>query len=550
MRTYAIRAGMAAALILAAFGLPVSVSAQGASPSAQAPSTNPAPLATQTPLPDPQLRRLTLDDAVRLGLENNLGLQVARFNPQLQDLTLAIARAAYTPAFTTHFSQNGNNQPSTGFLSGSTTSTHSNQFANNVSVQQTIPTGGSYSVGWDSARITTNSILSSYPTQINSSLALSFAQPLIRNFKVDATRNQVYVTQKNREIADVQLQQQIASTSRNVRNAYWDLAYARAALQVAQQALNLANESLRDTRSRVEIGTTPPIDITEAQAEVANREEAVIVAEALIGTAEDTLRTLIYDPMSPDFWTIHIETTDTAKFTATNVDVDAAVKNALDHRTDIAQTKKSLEASELNIKYQRNQTLPDVTAQLDYGLTGVGGVYVPRSIFGTGTDTATVVQADRGYGSVLSDLLSNAYPKWTAQVNISYPIGHSQQEANLAQSRLQYNQSLTQLKNQQLQVATQVREAARQVVTNQKRVGTTGAARELARARLDAEERKFAAGTSTNFLVFQAQRDLAQAASNELKAILDYQKSIIDLDTVQQVPLAGTTGSGTVTPAR
>jgi len=396
--------------------------------------------------------------------------------------------------------------------------------------------------------VTTNSILSSYPTQLNSSLALSIAQPLVRNFKVDATRNQLYVTQKNREIADVQLQQQVAVTTRSVRNAYWDLAYARASLQVAQQALELANESLRDTRTRVEIGTTPPIDVTEAQAEVANREEAVIVAEAAIGTAEDALRTLIYNPNSPDFWTLHIETTDAPVFNPTPVDVDGAVRNALDKRSDLVQSKKTLEANDLNLKYLKNQTLPDVRAQLDYGLTGVGGTYVPRNIFGTDPG-GTVAQTDRGYVSVLGDLVNNAYPRWTAQVNIAYPIGHSQQEASLAQSRLQYNQNLTQLKNQQLQVVTQVRESARQAVTNQKRVDTTRAAREFARSRLDAEQRKFAAGTSTNFLVFQAQRDLAQAANNELRAILDYQKSLIDLETVQQVPLNGG-GSATVAAAR
>jgi HAE1 family hydrophobic/amphiphilic exporter-1 len=548
MRTYAIRAGVLAAVVLAASGMPVSVSAQA--PAGTAPASPPL-TAVQAPVPDALMRRLTAEEAVRLALENNLGLQVARFNPQLQDLSLAVTRGTWAPALTTRFLQNGNNQPSTGFLSGSTTTQTSHQFANNVSLEQALRTGGTYSVGWDSARQTTNSILSSYPTQLNSSLALSISQPLLRNFKVDATRNQLAVTAKNREIADVQLQQQVAVTTRTVRNAYWDLAYARASLQVAQQALDLANESLRDTRSRVEIGITPPIDITEAQAEVANREEAVIVAQAQIETAEDTLRTQIYDPQSSDFWTIHIETADAPLFTPTTVDVDAAVRNALDKRSDLTQSKKSLEANDMNIKYLHNQTLPDVRAQLDYGLTGVGGTFVPRNILPPtdGNQGGTPLPSDRSYFSVLGDLLSNTYPRWTAQVNIAYPIGHTQQEASLAQARLQYNQTLTQLKNQQLQVATQVRESARQVVTNQKRVETTRAAREFARSRLDAEQRKFAAGTSTNFLVFQAQRDLAQAANNELRAILDYQKSLIDLEAVQQVPLTGG-GATTVTAAR
>ena len=114
-------------------------------------------------------------------------------------------------------------------------------------------------------------------------------------------------------------------------------------------------------------------------------------------------------------------------------------------------------------------------------------------------------------------------------------------------ARIEYGQAQTQLKNQQLQVSTQVREAARQVQTNQKRVETTRAARTFAERRLEAEQRKFAAGTSTSFIVFQAQRDLAQARNNELKAILDYNQSVVDLETVQEVPLAGGGGGATTT---
>ncbi|HTM03064.1 MAG TPA: TolC family protein [Vicinamibacterales bacterium] len=534
MRTYAIRACLIGVFSLAAFGIPVSVSAQAAQ----------APLA-QPPVPAADTRRLTLEEAVRLAVQNNLGLQVQRFNPQLQDLSLALARTAWNPSLTTTFQQNGTNQPSTGFLSGSATSTHQNRFTNNTSVQQILPTGGQYSIGWDTSRTTSNSVLTSFPTNISSNLSLSFSQPLLRGFRVDSTRNQLLITQKNREIADVNLQQQVATTSRSVRNAYWDLAYARAALQVAQQSLDLANQSLRDTQTRVEIGTTPPIDVVEAQSEVASREEAVIVAQSNIETAEDTLRALVYDPQSPDFWTLHIEPTELPTFAVAMVDVDGAVQTALNQRLDLQASKKSLEANDINIRYLRNQALPDVTASLDYGLVGVGGLQVTRtSPFGGDVISST----SRSYGSTLADLFGQDFPSWTAGVSISYPIGHTQQEASLAQARLQYNQTVTQLKNQQLQVATQVRQAARAVVTNQKRVDSNRAARELAEQRLTAEQRKFAAGTSTNFQVFQAQRDLAQARSNELQAILDYQRSVVDLDTVQQVPLTGG-GATTVAPA-
>jgi hypothetical protein len=141
-------------------------------------------------------------------------------------------------------------------------------------------------------------------------------------------------------------------------------------------------------------------------------------------------------------------------------------------------------------------------------------------------------------------------------LNISYPLGHSQQEANLARAQLATTQAETQLKNAELQVVTQVRNVARQVVTSERLVDSTRAARELAEQRLDAEQKKLAAGTSTNFLVFQAQRDLAQARNDELNTILAYNRARTDFETVQIAPVAGantstvavaTPGGGTVT---
>ena len=138
---------------------------------------------------------------------------------------------------------------------------------------------------------------------------------------------------------------------------------------------------------------------------------------------------------------------------------------------------------------------------------------------------------------MLGDVFGNAFPTWTFGVTVGYPLGTSTPEANLARARLQYSQAQTQLRNLELQVATQVREAARPVQTNQKRVDSTRAARELAERRLEAAEKKFAAGIETSFFVFQAQRDLAQARTTEVRAISDYNKSLVDFEAVQEVPL-------------
>jgi HAE1 family hydrophobic/amphiphilic exporter-1 len=490
-------------------------------------------------------RRLTIEEAVKLALENNLGIQIARYNPRVQDVSVAQARAAWVPSFSNTFQQNSQSSPNNTFLAGSLTGkTTNDSFSNSAGIVQQTPWGGNYSASWDGSRSTTNNTFTNFSPQLRSGLSFSVAQPLVRNFSIDSLRQQVAVSLKNRDLSDIELQQTVATTMRTVRNAYWNLAYATASLAVQRQSLELAQQSLRDTRARVEIGTTPPIDVVEAESEVATREEAVIVAEASIETAEDSLRALVFDPSSPDFWTMTIEAVDLPPFQPITVDTDAAVRNALDKRTDLRRTSKSLEVNDVEIRFLRNQTLPDVTANFDYGLTGLGGLNLIRGPGPFGAGTGEVLSTvERRFNSVLADLFANRYPTWTASLNVSYPLGRSQQEANLARARIEYTQVQTQLKNQQLQVSTQVRQAARQVQTNQKRVETTRAARSFAERRLEAEQRKFAAGTSTSFIVFQAQRDLSQARNNELRAILDYNQSVVDLETVQEVPLAGGTST-------
>jgi HAE1 family hydrophobic/amphiphilic exporter-1 len=502
-------------------------------------SVSPAPPAS--PQAEPPTRRLSIDEAVRLALENNLGIQIARFGPQVEDLAVAQARTGWVPTFTNSFQTNSSVSPNNNFLAGGQgNTTDDDRFTNSMSVQQTLPWGGRYNIGWDGQRWTTNNAFVTFSPQLRSSLTMNFEQPIVRGFSIDSIRQQIQTAAKNREISEVQLRQTVASTLRTVRNAYWNLAFAHASLRVQQQSLELAQESLRNTRARVDIGTTPPIDIVEAESEVAQREEAAIVAEAQIQTAEDTLRALVFDPSAPDFWTVHIEATDLPPFQPITVDVDAAVRNALDKRTDLQQSTKSIEVNDINIRFFRNQTLPDVTASLNYGLSGLGGTQLQRGVgpFGPGTG-AVIGQTQRGFGTVLSDIFTNDFPNWTASLNISYPLGTSDAQAGLARARLQNSRAQAELRNQQLQVATQVREAARQVQTNQKRVESTRASRSLAERRLEAEQRKLAAGTSTSFVVFQTQRDLAVARNNELRAILDFNQSVVDLETVQEIPLGG-----------
>jgi outer membrane protein len=224
------------------------------------------------------------------------------------------------------------------------------------------------------------------------------------------------------------------------------------------------------------------------------------------------------------------------------------VRAALENRLDLRSAKNSIEQSDINIRYFRNQILPDINAQVTYVGRGVGGT----ELQGLTQDqilsgiTSRGVLSNRGFGNVLNDVFQNQYPDWTVGVAFGYPLGNSTAHTNLARARLQYEQAQTQVKNLEMTVATQVRFIARNVQTNQQRVRSATASRELQERKLEAEEKKLAAGMSSSFFVFQAQRDLSVARVAEIQAIADYNKSLVDFEAVQLVPLTGTGGQITI----
>ena len=539
------RKGRLVVTMLAALALPGVHPAPGrAQTPVGLPAATPAPAAASRGVmlpgaalqPSRPLRRLSIEEAVALALEQNLDLRVERINPLIQDTLVAEARSVYAPTLSTTVSGDDRDSPAGNIFAGGEVVT--DRFVQDtVNVVQQVPwKGGQYSADWNGQRSSTTSIFTSFNPRLSSNLNLNYTQPLLRDFGIDGFRHQIAISRANRDLSDIDLRRTVVLTERTVRNAYWQLVYARSFLEVQRQSLELAEESLRNNRTRVEVGTMAPIDIVEAENEVARNREAVIRAEADLERAEDQLRTLVFDPDTPDFWSLNLEPSDSPVLQAREIDVDEAVRYALVNRTDLDTLDKDLEVTDTNIRYHRNQQLPYVNLQVDYGLTGLGGERLIR----TGGFPGTVVgREQKSFGSTLGDVFANEYPNWTVGVTVSYPLGKSAADASLERSRLERSRSEASRRSLELRIATQVRDAARNVRTNLQRVEATQASRELAERRLEAEQRKFEVGLSTSFFVFQAQRDLATARNNELQAILDYIRSLVDFDAVQEIPLGG-----------
>ena len=524
-QTAAATASLIALIVLGSSG---TASAQGTTV-VQPPITAPA---AQPSVPGDTVLRLTRDEAVRMAVDNNLDLAADRLGTAISQERLNAAKAAYVPTLQTGVFRNSQLQPPTSLFSGDE-GLQTGVWSGNANIVQLMPWGGgNYLFGVDTSRTTTNSLIASLNPSVSARLQVSFSQPLWRDFKIDFTRAAVDIAQRNRSIADVQLEERVIDTGASGEQAYWALVAARALTDVQQQALDLALELERTNRARVDVGQSPPLDLVAARAEVAQRRENLIVSRTLARQAEDRLRTLIVDPKRADFWSIRLETADSVPPVGAAPDVDAAVRRALAERTDLVVARKEIEIDETGIALAKSETKPDLRLEATYLTEGAGGTRILR---GPGFPGPEIGSVTTSYSNVLGQALQFDYPTWSVGMTFSYPLGKSAAEADLARARIERDQGSARLRALEFTAVRQVREAGWLVEQNQQRIETAQLSRELAEQRLDAEQRRFEVGMSTSFLVIQAQRDLAVARNNVLQAALDYQLAVVAFETAQRI---------------
>src|SRR5262245_24735373 len=491
------------------------------------------------------VRELQLSEVVQLALEKNLDISVERLNPQGVDFQIAAIRNAYKPVATSTVGHTDTVRLPSVLLNAGTQVNNATTTYNFGVLQNVSRWGGSSSLNWSNNRVETSDSFSNFNPTFTTGLVFAYTQPLLRGLFMDNQRQQLQITQINREISEESLRSTVTQTLANVRNAYWDLVFARNSVDVAQRALELADKLVEDNRARVEVGTLAPLDIVQAEAESANRRQTLAVAEAALATAELALKRFIVSGTEDPLWRSELRPIDLPSVEPAPTDIEGAVRKALERRTDLVTARRNLDTSDVNMRYYRNQSLPALDLLGSYGGQGIGGTQFTRS--GSGVTSVVTGTVPGGYFDALGLLRRLNYPNWNVQLNLSYNIGASQADAQYARSRLQKNQSQQRLRALELQVATEVTNAALSVQSNLKRVEAAVAARELAEKRLEAEQSKFEVGMSTNFFVVQAQRDLRDAQNAELRALADYRKSLVVFERSQEAPAGGGGGGNTGT---
>jgi outer membrane protein len=533
---------------------------------------------------------LSLDDAIALALENNLDLAIARYNLDIADTDILRAKAGSgilgvasglvsgTPgggqggfgtgasgagAGGTTAGAGGAGAGSSGLvlstagggpaipqfdpsLNGSLEIEHAvfplsntvttgvnvlqqNTGTANFSYNQGFAPGTLMSVGFNNNRQTTNSRGNAVNPNLNSSFRFTIQQHLLQGFGIALNKRNITVAYHNKQISDAGFKNQVISTVSQIQNIYWDLVTAYEDVAVKQRSLALAQKTESDNRKQVEIGTLAPIEIVRATSQVAARNQDLIISQTNLQLQQTLMINALTRNLSdPTLAKLPVIPTDTMALPQqeTTLPIEDLVRKAIAQRPDLEQSRVDLQNREITRKASKNGLLPAIDIFGFYGASALGGAQNPLATCTTNCFPAT------SYGSTFGSLFDSSAPDKGVGLSINIPIRNRAAQAQQIRSELEFRQAQLRIQQQQNQVGIDVRNAQFALEQNRARVQAAQEGQRLAEQSLDAEQKKYTLGASTNTLVLQAQSDLAVAASTTLTAKSAYEKSRVQLDLI------------------
>lgn len=480
-------------------------------------ATDPVTAETDQDVNNPRALRLSLDEAIRTSMQRNLGVQLQSFEYQEAGYGLRGSYGIYDALASALLQETSEERAVSSTIEASAGRT----VTLDLGVSQNLPTGGGYSLGFNNSRSTSSGGVSTVSPRYSPNITFGFNQPLLRDFGIDVNRRGITIARNTLGINHETFRTALMDTALNVEVAYLDLAYARRAVDVVKDSLFLARDQARITQIRIDVGAAAPLEILEPRVTIATSEEQLIIATANVRTAEDRLRQLLN--LDPAEWDRPIIPTDPVDYEPVQIDVDDAVRRALELRPELRQDVLATDTRRVNYLYSRNQTLPQVDFDLRYGLSGLAGnaeEIDPET--GQGTNRIRRIQ----YGSGLMNILEADFPNWTVGFNVGVPITNIGARAEAKRAELDYRQSQLQQTETRQTIMIDVRGAARNVDTAARSIVATRAARDAAERNVEAERRRYENGMTTNFQVLRVQQDLSDARIRELNALVDFNQAV------------------------
>ncbi len=464
---------------------------------------------------------ISLRDLTKLALQSNLDIAIADTNEEVNRQKVISARASYDPTLSTSFSWNTSKSLNTRAYDASAVKINSSlDHSWSATLSKRVPTGGNFSFGVTGSRGDSNSTSLLANPLYGAGYSLSFTQPLLRDFRIDSTRNNIKLVNLDMELNDSQFLQSVTGTIARVQQAYWDLISVIRSYDISRKNVELARITVANNQRKVEIGTSAPIDVTSSKATQASREVDLISATERILSAQNSLKQLISSDRNAEIWGKMIVPTDNPDFVEYNIDLNPAIETALKNRPELQQSDVNITKNDLNYKLQQNQRKwgLSLTGRMNGRSYGVpeGNAGYAHKLWGT-------------VGTAYLYLFNTVPPSWSVSMSLDIPLSHKSVDTQLAQTKIAKQVLLMQRSKTEQSIIVEIRNAVQALNTAKQRLQTAAISRQLSEAQLDAENKRFAAGLSQNYLVLQRQGELASSQLSELNANITYRKAIITL---------------------
>ena len=452
-----------------------------------------------------KVRELSLQDCIELTLRHNIDLKIDRYNPEIQLYTLQGAYGAYDPTLSLS-GQHDHRESGAVFQNNQVIpgqKVDANAF--NSSIIGKLPWGTAYTI---SGRVAdTYGTQAGFPFENSSGpVSITGTQPLLKNFLIDENILTIRVAKNRLKYSEQTLRQQIMSKITLLEQAYYDLIYNRENVLVQEKAVELAERLVAENRKKLEVGTLAPLDLQSAEAQAASSRAAVIAARSQLGTQERVVKQMISDEYSG--WAF-VELVPTGTLTAQPpiVSLQDSWSKGLSQRPELIQAKLDIEQTGIQLKYDRNQLLPELDVFGTYGYSGTGKEY---------SDYFYSIQQQQG-------------PFYTYGGSITIPLTRTTTRNTYKSDKAKLQQNVLSLKNLEQNIMISIDNDIGTIRANFDQVHATRTAREYQESALDAEQKKLESGKSTTYTVLQVQRDLTSARGAEIQALDTYNKSLSQL---------------------
>ena len=460
---------------------------------------------------------ISLADAAIRALQHNLDINISRQTKDSRLADITVEQAKFDPTLSVNGQYNRTVNPLNRPVFGGTVGalnqiTTFDQRSESVTLDATtnLLTGGNVDLNYSPARTNVNQNVATgflFNPSYTGGLALTLTQPLLRNAGIDVTKTFIRIAQNNAIVEEHVFRDRVLTVLATVEQTYWEVVFANENLKVAEAALKAAQELLAGNRAKAKAGVMSIVDVLQAEAAVATRVEQILVADKTIRDQEDQLRRLL-NPAEEDLrQDLRLTLLDQPVVTLEPISLQEAIDTAIEQRPEIVQAKKNMESSDLNTKFAKNQILPTLSFQGTMGLAGLG----------------------KDYSNSVNNNFAGDFYNYGAGLVLSYPLGNRSAWSTYNKRQLEAKNAEASLVSVRQQIIVGVREAVRRVQTDFKRIETTRSARIMAEKQLQAEQERLKVGLSITRFVLEFQRDLATAQGNELRATIDYNKSLSNL---------------------